>query len=155
MAKPLWQDGTRCRELTRLLAVLRRSQYTVVLAVTKLHRARETALRHRAHTGEILEEVGKDPRSSYESFVDRYLSRVVAAIQAKAGENDWSFSQGPDSPAFPLPGSTIFDAPTWAGREDYKSWQGRKGTPELPNLRYFSSQLERLLAAVSVRSHPE
>jgi len=155
IAEPLWEDSARCRAIARLLAVLKRNQYTVVIAVTKLLKARENALRERAHSGEHSSGVGKDPRSSYEAFVGRYLEKVGASLQAKAGEEDWSFSQGPDSPAFPLVNHTLFDAPTWTSVTDWKKWQDKKGTPELPNLRYIQSQLERILTALSVRSHPE
>jgi len=155
LAEPLWEDSARCRDLARLLAVLKRNQYTVVIAVTKLLRARELALREAAHGNDHKGQVGKDPRSSYEAFVGRYLEKVCAALQSKAGENDWSFSQGPDTPEFPLVNSTIFDAPTWVSITDWRKWQDKKGTPELPNLKYMQSQLERILTALCVRSHPE
>jgi hypothetical protein len=155
MAKPLWEDSERCRAIARLLAVLKRNQYTVVIAVTKLLKTREIALREMAHGGDHKGQVGKDPRSSYEAFVGRYLEKVGASLQAKAGENDWSFSQGPDTPEFPLVNHTLFDAPAWVSVTDWRKWQDKKGTPELPNLRYISSQLERILTALSVRSHPD
>lgn len=152
-AKPLWEDSMRCRELTRLLAVLKRNQYTVVIAVTKLLKAREDALRDVAFGKQHGGEVGRDPRSSYESFVGRYLDKVCASIQAKAGENEWSFSQGPESPPFPLPNQTIFDVPTWVSLLDHRSWLSRRGTHELPNLCYTNNQLQRLLQALSLRTY--
>lgn len=156
MAKPLWEDGARCRDLARLLAVLRRNQYTVVLAVTKLLKLRQIALRETAHGTDHEGQVGKDPRSSYEVFVGRYLDKVCASLQAKALENDWSFDhEGPDKPSFPLVNSTIFDAPTWTSQGDYRAWRDKKGTSELPNLKYLNSQLSRMLAALSRRSHPD
>lgn len=155
MAVPLWEDNARCRDLARLLAVLKRNQYTVVIAVTKLFKARELALREAAHGNDHKGQVGKDPRSSYEAFAGRYVEKVGASIQAKASENDWSFSQGPDSPAFPLMNSTIFDAPTWTSVGDFRNWQDKKGTPELPNFKYIVSQLTRILTALSTRSHEE
>lgn len=154
-AKPLWEDGPRCRDLARLLAVLKRNQYTVILAVTKLHVTRARAVRDTNHGHEHGKQVGRDPRSSYEAFVGRYLEKVCSSIQGKADENDWCLSQGPDSPPFPLQNATIFDAPTWVNVGDYRKWQERKGTIELPNFKYMSSQLERILAALCVRSHPE
>jgi len=156
-AQPLWEDSKRCRELARLLAVLKRNRYTVVLAVTKLLRVREAALRDAAHQGHAAHgrQVGRDPRSSYESFAGRYLDKICASLQAKAHENDWSFSSGPDSPPFPLVNSTIFDAPTWVSLLDHKTWQERKGTVEKPNMQYYMSQLQRILSAVSIRSHPD
>merc|ERR1712241_1560900 len=90
-AKPLWEDSSRCRDLARLLAVLKKNQYTVVLAVTKLLNLREAALRDVANGLDHGGKVGRDPRTNYESFAGRYLDQVCAAIQAKAGENDWSF----------------------------------------------------------------
>lgn len=150
LARPLWEDGSRCRELARLLSVLKRNQYTVVLAVTKLKQAREAALRDAAHG-----RVGKDPRSSYESFASRYIEKCCAAIQAKAVENDWSFSHGPDVPAFPLLNVSIFDVPTWTTVGEFNRDAERRGTSEVPNYRYAMSQLNRLLLAASARSHPE
>lgn len=154
-AKPLWEDHHRCRELARLLAVLKRNQYTVVLGVTKLLKVRDERSKLQAYGEGHGNEVGKDPRSSYESFVSRYLDKVSACIQAKAGENDWSFSQGPESPAFPLPNSTIFDVPSWASKAEHEVFKRLKGTPELPNFKYANSQLGRLLHALSKRSHSE
>lgn len=154
-ALPLWEDGQRCREMARLFAVLRRSQYTVVLGVTKLLALREAALRNVAYGEKHGGEVGKDPRSSYEAFAGRYIDKVCSVIQAKAGENDWSFSQGPDNPAFPLENATIFDLPTWTSVGDFRKWQERKGTSELPNYRYIVQQLTRCLSALATRSHPE
>eukprot|EP00931_Biecheleriopsis_adriatica_P118867 TRINITY_DN94179_c0_g1_i1.p1 TRINITY_DN94179_c0_g1~~TRINITY_DN94179_c0_g1_i1.p1 ORF type:complete len:401 (-),score=59.16 TRINITY_DN94179_c0_g1_i1:50-1252(-) len=154
-ATPLWEDHHRCRELARLLAVLKRNQYTVVIAVTKLHHVRENRLRDTAYGVDHKNEVGKDPRSSYESFVSRYIDKVCACIQAKAGDNDWAFSQAPDAPAFPQPNVTIFDVPTWTGSGEHKEWSKRKGTPELPNFKYANSQLQRLLHAVCRRSNAE
>jgi hypothetical protein len=155
LALPLWEDSARCRDLARLLAVLKRNQYTVVIAVTKLFKARKIALHEAAHGADHKGSVGKDPHSSYETFVSRYLEKVSACIQAKAYENDWSFSKGPDCPSFPLLNSTIFDAPTWIGPGDYKSWQAKRGTPALPNFRYMESQLQRIITALSIRSHPD
>jgi hypothetical protein len=152
LAVPLWEDSVRCRDLARLLAVLKRNQYTVVIAVTKLLKARELALRETAHGNDHKGQVGKDPRSSYEAFVGRYMEKVCASLQAKACENDWSFSQGPDTPSFPLVNSTIFDAPTWVSVTDWRKWQDKRGTPELPNLKYIRSQLERILTALSVHT---
>lgn len=155
MAEPLWEDCARCRAIARLLAVLKRNQYTVVIAVTKLLKAREVGMREMAHGSDHKGQVGKDPRSSYEAFAGRYLEKVCASLQAKAGENDWSFSQGPDAPAFPLLNHTLFDAPAWVSVTDWRKWQDKRGTHELPNLKYIRSQLDRILAALSVRSHPE
>merc|ERR1712087_465442 len=63
-AAPLWEDPDRCRDIARLLFALKKSQYTVVIAVTKLLKAREDALRDKnmGNAG------GMDPRNSYESF---------------------------------------------------------------------------------------
>jgi len=155
LAPPLWEDHKRCRDMARLLAVLKRSQYTVVIGVTKLFRARRAAARDVAHGAEHGGQVGRDPRSSYEAFVDRYLNKVCASIQSKAAENEWSFSQGPDSPEFPRVNATIFDAPSWVSVGDFKEWNEKKGTLEQPNLKYMTSQLDRLLGALAVRSHPE
>lgn len=83
----------------------------------------------------------------------RYLDKVCACLQAKASENDWSF--GPEPTAFPLPNVSIFDVPSWSCVTDFQQWQHRKGTPELPNFKYFNSQLTRLLHALCKRSSSE
>lgn len=150
-----WEEPQRCRDLARLLAVLKRSQYTVVIGVTKLLKLREDRLREDAYGKDHRGEVGKDPRSSYESFVGRYIDKVCACLQAKAGENDWSFTDGPEHVAFSLPNVSIFDVPTWTSVTDFQAWEGRKGTPELPNFKYYNSQLTRLLHAVCKRSSSE
>jgi hypothetical protein len=152
-AVPLWEDERRCRDLARLLSVLKRNQYTVVIAVTKLLKLRQDAQTKVNHGEDHGGAVGKNPRSCYESFVSGYLGKVVSSIQAKALEENWSMSQGPDCPAFPMVNSTIFDVPTWANAGDFKSLQERKGASEVPNKRYIHQQLERLLVAVSRRSH--
>jgi len=154
-APALWEEPQRCRDLARLLAVLKRSQYTVVLGVTKLLKLREDRLREEAYGKDHRGEVGKDPRSSYESFVGRYIDKVCACLQAKAAENDWSFTDGPEHVAFPLPNVSIFDVPTWTSVIDFQAWEGRKGTAELPNFKYFNGQLSRLLHAVCKRSSLE
>eukprot|EP00435_Cladocopium_sp_Y103_P043671 s1349_g12.t1 len=154
-APALWEEPQRCRDLARLLAVLKRSQYTVVIGVTKLLKLREDRLREDAYGKDHRGEVGKDPRSSYESFVGRYIDKVCACLQAKAGENDWSFTDGPEHVAFPLPNVSIFDVPTWTSVTDFQAWEGRKGTPELPNFKYYNCQLSRLLHAVCKRSSSE
>lgn len=151
-APALWEEQQRCRDLARLLAVLRRSQYTVIMGVTKLLKLRENRMKEAAYGQAHHGEVGRDPRSSYESFVGRYIVKVCACLQAKAGENDWSFSDSEGSVAFPLPNVSIFDVPTWTSVTDFQAWQGRKGTPELPNFKYYSSQLSRLLHALCKRS---
>jgi len=150
MAKPLWEDSARCREIARLMAVLRK-QYTIAIAVTKLAGLREMALRDANHGADHGGVVGRDPRSSYEAFSGRYVEKVCASIQGKADENDWSFSQGPNVPAFPEHNQTIFDVPTWTNVGEFKKFQERKGTHELPNFRYAISQQCRLLKALLVR----
>lgn len=145
-ATPLWEDAGRCCDLSRLLSALRRSNYTVVLAVTKLLQAREDALRDK----NMGVAGGMDPRNSYESFAGRYVEKVSAAIQAASGEQHLPLEPGRQ--AFPLPNVTIFDVPTWSGAVVYKSWLGKVATAELPNLRYATSQLKRVLDAVSLRS---
>merc|ERR1719343_379752 len=150
-ARPLWEDHVRCRDLARLLSVLKRNQYTVVLAVTKLLKARQTAQKEANYGADHGGQVGKDPRSNYEAYASRFITKTCAAIQSKATENDWSFSQGPDAPAFPLPGVTIFDVPTWESAGAFKKWQEVKATTELPNGKYIVSQLNKLLLAASAR----
>lgn len=145
-AAPLWEDTGRCRDLSRLLFAMRRSSYTVVIAVTKLLQAREEALREK----NMGVAGGMDPRNSYESFAGRYVEKVSAAIQAAGGEQHLPVDPGRQP--FPLPNMTIFDVPTWSGAVVYKSWLGKVATVELPNLRYATSQLKRVLDALSLRS---
>eukprot|EP00927_Polykrikos_kofoidii_P078347 TRINITY_DN75180_c0_g1_i1.p1 TRINITY_DN75180_c0_g1~~TRINITY_DN75180_c0_g1_i1.p1 ORF type:complete len:428 (+),score=49.76 TRINITY_DN75180_c0_g1_i1:121-1284(+) len=154
-AAPLWQDTARCRDFARLFAVLKRNQYTVVIVVTKLLKARQAAQRNANYGSDHGGEVGKDPRSSYEAFVSRYLEKTCTAIQAKATENNWAFSQGPEAPAFPLTNVTMFDAPTWESIGDYRMWQEVRASQELPNAKYMHGQLNRILLAASVRSHAD
>lgn len=157
MAKPLWEDKPRCRDLARLLSVLIRSQYTVCIAVTKILQLRENAMRDVAHGSEHGGRVGQDPRSSYETFASRYMERVCAGLIAQAQENGWVLTRDPDrgGHSFPLVNVSVFDAPTWTSVLDYKAWQAKKGTLEVPNFRYYTSQLRRLLAALAVRSHAQ
>mmetsp|Transcript_59580 Transcript_59580/g.141772 ORF Transcript_59580/g.141772 Transcript_59580/m.141772 type:complete len:410 (+) Transcript_59580:106-1335(+) len=161
LATPLWEDEVHCRDLARVMAVLRRSQYAVVIAVTKLYRAREIARRDANYGVDHGGQVGKDPHVSYETFVSRYIGKTCAALQAKAKDNDWATVAAPavpskpedeaDSPPFPLNNATIFDIPTWISVGDFAKWQERRGTSELPNFKYFTSQLQKLLFAVSVQ----
>jgi hypothetical protein len=155
LATPLWEDRTRCRDFARLLSVLIRSQYTVCIAVTKLLKLRENAMRDVAHGSEHGGRVGQDPRSSYETFASRYMERICAGLQAQAQENGWPLSRDSSDAgqSFPLVNVTLFDAPTWSSAVDYKAWQAKKGTLEIPNFRYYQSQLRRLLGALSARSH--
>lgn len=152
---PLWEDERRCRDLARLLAVLRRSQYTVVLAVTKLLSLRKEAIRNVNHGHPHRDVVGKDPRTSYEAFVGRYIEKVSSSIQAKALESNWTMSQGPDCPAFPLMNSTIFDAPTWNTTREFNDAMERKGCAEQPTFKYCMKQLDRILKALSRLSLPQ
>merc|ERR1712217_399345 len=158
-AKPLWEDDAHCIDVIRLLAALRQKQYTVIIGVTKMLKSRENILRDIAHgssTGSTTSDrVGQDARSCYEVYVARYLEKVCKTIHAAALKTDLCFPQDSPEPIpepFPTVNKMIFDVPSWTSVLDHKTWQGRKGTLELPNLRYFSSQLKRVLAAVTVRS---
>mmetsp|Transcript_18168 Transcript_18168/g.42238 ORF Transcript_18168/g.42238 Transcript_18168/m.42238 type:complete len:411 (+) Transcript_18168:84-1316(+) len=156
LAPPLWEDDAFCRDLARLIAVLRRTEYTVVLAVTKLYRARETGRREKNYGVDHKKEVGKDPHISYETFVSRYIGKTCAAIQAKTKDNDWSFDpEGEKAVAFPLNNATIFDIPTWTSAGDFTKWQEKRGTTELPNLKYFTSQMQKLLVALATQPPKE
>merc|ERR1711920_515111 len=98
-----------------------RSKYTVVIAVTKLLKAREEALRDK-NLGKVG---GMDPRNSYESFAGRYVEKVSAAIQASAGVQDWPAEPGGQT--FPLTNVTIFDVPTWTWDVQVVARQGCHG----------------------------
>eukprot|EP00929_Paragymnodinium_shiwhaense_P118699 TRINITY_DN90618_c0_g1_i1.p1 TRINITY_DN90618_c0_g1~~TRINITY_DN90618_c0_g1_i1.p1 ORF type:complete len:392 (-),score=80.37 TRINITY_DN90618_c0_g1_i1:46-1221(-) len=139
-APPLWEDTERCRQLARLLAVLKRSDFNVIIAVTKLMKARN---------------LDREPRNCYETYSSRYLDKVTAAIQAKASEAGWAFSAPtPDAASFPQSNVTIFDAPTWQNNMDYRKWQETGATTAfsaVPNGRYFQTQLNKLLTALSIR----
>jgi hypothetical protein len=157
-ATPLWQDEERCKNMARLFSVLKRSQFTVVIAVTKLLAARTEALKNHhkgiAHGGEV----GIDPCKCYESFVGRYLEKCGAAIQASANRAGFRLRYGDtaeDAKPFPLANHTIFDVPTWTSVGEFRSWATKTGTAELPNLQYARKQLGGLLSAAAMRAHPE
>lgn len=148
--RPLWEDPQRTEELAQLSATLRQQQYSVVIAVTKLLKARETALREVAHGAEHQGRVGRDPRRSYEEFVSRYLEKTTVTLQATQALKTFHASQGDGVALFPRAGVTIFDVPTWMSIRDFEAWKERRGTPELPNLRYMEAQMEKLVAALAV-----
>jgi len=157
-AVPLWQDEDRCRGVARLFSVLKRSQFTVVIGVTKLLQARTEALKghHKgiAHNGEV----GIDPCQCYETFVGRYLEKTASAIQASANRSGFRLRYGDtaeDAKPFPLANHTIFDVPTWTSVGEFRSWSSKTGTAELPNLQYARKQLGKLLSAAAMRAHPE
>jgi len=145
-AEPLWEDTERCRDLARLLGALKRNQYTVVVAVTKLLKAREDALRDK----NLGRPGGMDPRNSYEAFAGRYVEKVGAVIQAAAGERAWPMEAG-GKPLLQM-NETLFDVPTWSGAAVFKSWHGQTHAAQ-PNLRYATMQLRRVLAALCTRPH--
>jgi hypothetical protein len=158
MATPLWQDEERARGIARLFSVLKRSQFTVVIAVTKLLAARTEALKghHKgiAHNGEV----GIDPCQCYETFVGRYLEKCSSAIQASANRAGFRLRYGDtaeDAKPFPLANHTIFDVPTWTSVGEFRSWSSKTGTAELPNLQYARKQFGRLISAAAMRAHPE
>jgi len=145
-AAPLWEDPERCRDLARLLSALKRNQYTVVVAVTKLLKAREDALREK----NLGRPGGMDPRNSYETFAGRYVEKVGAAIQAAAGGQAWPVEPG--GKPFLQINETLFDVPTWSGVAVFKSWHGQIHAAQ-PNLRYATMQLRRVLAALCTRKY--
>lgn len=151
--RPLWEDPERTEELGQLCATLRHQQYTVVIAVTKLYKVREDALKEiRLHgDGAHGGKVGRDPRRSYEEFVSRYVEKTCVTLQATEALKTWLATQEPGAATFPKVGATILDVPTWISRRDFEDWQERRGTIELPNLRYTQVQLEKLAAALALR----
>lgn len=148
--RPLWEDPQRTEELAQLSATLRQQQYAVVIAVTKLLKAREDALREAAHGGDHQGRTGRDPRRSYEEFVSRYLEKTIVTLQATQALKTFHGSQGDGAAPFPRAGVTIFDVPTWVSIRDFEAWKERRGTSELPNLRYMEAQMEKLVAALAV-----
>jgi len=151
--RPLWEDPDRTEELGSLSATLRQQGYGVVIAVTKLLKAREDALREVRHHGPDLHggRPGRDPRASYEEFVSRYLEKTIVTLQANPQLKAWQAAQDPGTAKFPKAGTTVFDVPTWVSIRDWEVWQSRRGTAEQPNLRYIEAQLNRLAAALEVR----
>lgn len=123
----------------------------MTLRLTLHTKARENALREAAHGADHGGRPGRDPRSSYEEFVSRYLEKTAVTLQAAPQVRSLLAAQGGDgAPAWPKPGATILDVPTWVSVRDYEAWQDRRGTPELPNLRYIRVQLEKLVSALSI-----
>merc|ERR1712032_175755 len=154
---PLWEDRALCRDLCELLAALRFNEYTVVLAVTKLYAAREAALLEVARGAPRGCCPGRDPHNSYESYVERYLGKIVASLRSSARMHGWLLGEElPGYQPFPLDGMTVLDAPAWLSIQDFRASAERRGTAELPNQRYIFGQLERILKALSVESpkHP-
>jgi len=151
--RPLWEDVTRAEELGQLCATLRQQRYTVVFALTKLYKVREDLLKDMRMRGVDCHGgvPGRDPRRSYEEFVSRYIEKTIVALQATPPLKKWHSMQEPGTPSFPKAGSTIFDTPTWTCRREYEDWQERRGTPELPNLRYVEAQLDKLSTALFVQ----
>merc|ERR1712232_169890 len=146
-APALWEDTARAREFLELATLLRCRGYILIVAVTKLATARSQALsayrRGCAHNG-------MPHRSSYEAFVDMYIEKVCRTV------NDLSTNRHlqPSSDDFLVPGSTIFDAPTWVSRRDWRIGHTySRGLPRssldrnLPHWTYVHSQLHRILSA--------
>jgi len=157
-ATPLWQDEERCRGMARLFSVLKRSQFTVVIAVTKLLAARTEALKGHYKGIDHQGAVGVDPCGCYETFVGRYLEKCSSAIQTSANRSGFRLRYGDsaeDAKPFPLANHTIFDVPTWTSVGDFKRWAEKTGTAELPNMQYYKKQLGRLLSGAAMRAHPE
>merc|ERR1719203_1383432 len=150
-AMPLFEDKGYCEEVGQLCATLRQQGHWVVLAVTKLPKAREEAVRAASHGADHGGRPGRDPRSSYEEFVSRYLEKMSVALQAVPGLRAWQEGQDAGSPLFPHPRHTLFDVPTWVSIKDFEAWKERRGTPELPNLRYMESQLEKVFTSLAVK----
>jgi len=153
-AEFLWTNWSQCKAVARLLASLRQQQCTVVVAVTKLLKAREAALRDAAYGIGHGGHAGQDPCSSYEVFVGRYVEKLCVVLQRAASEIGWpfdGFSHLPEGPPFPVPNATMFDVPAWTDPINFQKWQQRKGTPELPNMKYIKVQLEKILLALSPR----
>lgn len=154
-AAPLWQDEDRCRGIARLFSVLKRSQFIVVIAVTKLLAARTEALKNEKKGKPHGGEVGIDPCQCYETFVGRYLEKCASSIQASANKAGFRLRYGDtaeDAKPFPLINHTIFDVPTWTSVGEFRSWSNKTGTAELPNLQYAKKQLGRLLSAAAMRA---
>lgn len=150
-ARPLWEDRMRCRESVKLVCALMRSQYTVTIAVTKLPAARDAALRDQNHGVAHGGEPHRDPRASYECFVDRYLNKLCASIYKVLEEHKWAFQRGVDRRPFPQVNESIFDVPTWRNNGEFARTQNHRGLHEVPNSYYRQTQLRRLLAALAAR----
>jgi len=146
-APAIWEDRTFRNDITKTLVALRLGGFLVSVAVTKLLKAREAALRSAAYGIDRGGQAGKDPHTSYETFAERYISKLVVAFEASARENGWRWGDPPGFPPFPQAHVTVLDVPTWTSAGDFKAWQERRGTMERPNQRYIFVQLEKLLQA--------
>jgi len=148
---PLFEDLSYCEEMAQLCATLRSQGYGVVIAIAKLPQAREEAVRAANHGAEHGGRVGRDPRRSYEEFVSRYIEKTCVALQATPALKAWHDKQDAGTPQFPHPRYTILDVNAWVSRRDFEVWQDRRGTAELPNLRYMQKQFENLVSALTVK----
>jgi len=144
---PLWEDTRRCCELVQLLFALKRSEFNAVLVVTKLRKARSDALRSAAYGSLVGSIPVKDPQSSYEVFVSRYIAKLDQALRIQARALGFCLSEEPFEPSYP----DIFDAPTWVNVGDYRGCRENKCMAERPNWTYMSAQLKKILVAVSIR----
>lgn len=151
---PLFDDQQYCEEMAQLCATLRSQGYGVVLGVTKLLKAREDALRATSHGADHGGRAGRDPRQSYEEFVSRYLEKTCVALQAAPALRAWQEAQESGTAAFPHPRHTIFDVNAWTSIRDFEAWKDRRGTAELPNLRYVERQLDHLATALTFKPKP-
>ncbi|CAK0896277.1 unnamed protein product [Prorocentrum cordatum] len=150
---PLWEDDAHCADIAALIAALRRESVGVSVAVTKLGRQREIALYDASHGKHHGGQVGRDPRSGYETFASRYVEKVGAALRAKVSRID-DAAEELEQPSFLCAGKTIFDVPTWSGADEFKSWQQKRGTAEPPNFSYATARLRRLLQSTSEQAPP-
>jgi len=141
---PLWEDDAHCANLAALIAALKRESIGVSVAVTKLVRQREIALNDVNHGKHHGDQVGRDPRSGYETFASRYIEKVGAALRAKLSRIDDAAEES-EQASFLRVDKTIFDVPTWVGAAEFKSWQQKRGTSDPPNFNYAIARLRRLL----------
>jgi hypothetical protein len=141
---PLWEDDAHCANLAALIAALKRESIGVSVAVTKLVRQREIAIYDVNHGKHHGDQVGRDPRSDYETFASRYIEKVGAALLAKLSRIDDAAEES-EQLSFLRVGKTIFDVPTWSGAAVFKSWQQKRGTTDPPSFNYATARLGRLL----------
>lgn len=153
MALPLWEEEKKAKALARLSSVLLKNRFSVLFAVTKLHQTFKLAKAKQNGSAFVEPDLqlpnlgsGSEKVTCYESYAQKYLSRVQAAIQAAAEKNGFPVACEEEAD-FPRVGRSLFDIVTFKNVGDFKQCLGSRCTKTLPNFQYASNQMEKLFAA--------
>lgn len=152
LATPIWEDEKLAKAIPRLCSVLLSNEFTVLFAVTKLHAsflfARTKQSGGTPPEGTPLPDLGSGALSCYETYVQRYLSRICATIQANARRYGYPLGD-PEAEDFPRVGKTLFDVVTFKSAGDFAEMQKKRCTTQLPNFLYAQNQIEHLFKAAT------